>query len=120
MTAARFTRLAAVAVILVITCGLASAANVLYTGSATGNFTSGANGTGANLGTSVLGGALTYLGAPSWSCVTDPTGFCAIGAAPATPNVDNFGSITLTDPNAIGQSFNGLGFVLQVNFTAPP
>jgi hypothetical protein len=44
-------------------------------------------------------------------------GFAAIGNAPATPNVDNLGSFTLTGSPFV---YTGEHFDLRVTFTAPP
>jgi hypothetical protein len=49
--------------------------------------------------------------------VTTAGGFVSIGAAPATPNLDNLGSFTLTGSPF---TYNGNDFDLLITFTAPP
>jgi len=48
---------------------------------------------------------------------TTAGGFLAIGNVPATPNVNNLGSFTLTGDPAL---YGGQSFTLRVTFTAPP
>lgn len=99
------------ALALVASSGAANAANILYTGTASGVFGNGLT----------TFGGLTYVGS-TWSCTTDPGGFCAVGGTGqppgGPPNTDNFGSFTIDLPP--GGSFTGGTFVLTLNFTAPP
>ena len=60
-------------------------------------------------------GGLTY--ANSIFSVTDAGGFAAIGNMPASPNVDNLGSFSLT---GAAFTYTGNAFDLRVSFTAPP
>jgi len=98
------------AMALVFSSGAANAANILYSGSTTGVFGNGLT----------TFGGLTYVGS-TWSCTTDPSGFCAVGGvgqAPGGPaNIDNFGSFTVDLPP--GGTFTGGTFTLTINFTSP-
>jgi hypothetical protein len=99
------------ALALVVSSGAVNAANINYSGTATGVFGNGLT----------TFGGLTYIGS-TWSCTTDASGFCAVGGTGQPPggpaNVDNFGSFTVDLPP--GGSFTGGTFTLSVNFSTPP
>ena len=89
-------------------CGTASA-QVVFTGS-----TSGCFGAACVPGATATLNGLTYT--DSTFDVTSAGGFASIGGAPATPNVNNLGSFSLT-----GEEFPyNSTFTLLITFTAPP
>jgi hypothetical protein len=85
-------------------CAFAAADEVEISGSATGAF---------NNGLTTIDG-LSYTGSTFDVFTFD--GFYALGAASASPNIDNLGSFTLTGSP---DSYTGDTFTLDVTFTAP-
>jgi PEP-CTERM motif len=95
--------------------GVARADEVNFAG-----FTNGCFGAGCTPGTASGAGPVSLLGLTYNSATfngTTSSGFLAIGNTPATPNVDNLGSFTLSGTPA---NYNGQSFTLRVTFTAPP
>lgn len=89
---------------------------VEFMGFTDGCFGSGCTPTSSNLASTIplAGTGLSFTN--STFDVTSSGGFAAIGGAPATPNVNNLGSFTVTSATS---SFNN-DFSLLVSFNAPP
>jgi hypothetical protein len=85
-------------------------AEVVFTGSAAGCFGSGCSPTS----TAVDQSHLTYVG--STFNGTTIGGLLSVGSAPATPNVNNFGSFNLANGS---NTYTGDIFDLAITFTAP-
>lgn len=101
--------------ILTAAQGTAKADEVSFAG-----FTNGCFGAGCTPPTTNAPQTISLLGLTYNNSTfngTTSSGFLAIGNMPATPNVDNLGSFTLSGTPA---NYNGQSFTLRVTFTAPP
>lgn len=111
MKSMKHIRAAVVAAGLMAVAAPADAQVIHFAGLAQGCFYT--VGTCVPSGSSATVGGLTYTaGVPTFDDWTDENGFLAIGGA-----ADNFGMFSLTNQT---YNYNGLNFLLQVMFTAPP
>lgn len=106
--------LAAMAMMMVMASGPASASEVTFAGSAEGCFSGGCIASSDN-----TFGGLTYYGSTFNAATLD--GFAAVGGnptAPLTPNFNNFGSFTLAGRD-LPIVYTGVTFDLLVSFSVP-
>ena len=96
-------------------CGVASAQETTFTGFTNGCFVAGCTPTQTASPTTTTLNGLSFTN--STFNVTTAGGFVSIGDAPATPNVNNLGSFSLTSAPF---SYAGGAFDLLVTFSAPP
>lgn len=109
-------RLAAVAVTAIGAAASTAGAQIHFTGNTFGCFYTGSTAPSDCTGLLSTTGNLSYSGS-IFDVVSNPAdGLVAIGNAPATPNLNNLGSFTLTDGN---HNYTGQNFALFVNFTHP-
>jgi hypothetical protein len=103
--------------LLALGSGAAFAVDTTFTGFTNGCYGLACVPVASNAPSSIVlaGSGLTYTN--STFSVTSAGGMAAIGSGPATPNVDNLGSFTLTGAPF---TYNGSHFDLLVSFTAPP
>ncbi len=112
----RHTALATAAgALLALGAGAANAVDTTFTGYTNGCFGLACVPAASPSPSSVVSNGLTFTN--STFSVTSAGGFAAIGSAPATPNVNNLGSFTLTGAPF---TYTGSHFDLLVSFTAPP
>ncbi len=115
-------RLAALAAGAIGAAASTAGAQINFTGNTFGCFymaaTAPANCTGllTSVAGSTAGSGLSYTGS-TFNVTSNPAdGLVSIGGAPASPNVNNLGSFTLTDGS---HDYTGQQFALFVNFTHP-
>jgi hypothetical protein len=108
---------AATGALLALGSGAAFAVDTTFTGFTNGCYGLACVPVASSAPSSIVltGSGLTYTN--STFSVTSAGNFAAIGSAPATPNVDNLGSFTLTGTPF---TYTGSHFDLLVSFTAPP